>query len=297
MPTKTLTRRPRADRARAVRDVDELTPIDWHDGIAYKRDDLLLPFDDIDLSGGKVRQSLQLVRHKLDEIRQRHSSTLLTATGVHSPQGLIVARCAAHFELRCVVFIGATTRERALSQHRLMRETARFADIDDSTKIGYETAMRATVDKHHARHGGYVVRFGMNLDDDASAIVGSTAAQCRNVPPQITTVVIPVGAGITAAGVIDGVRTYCPNVDRIVCVQIAGYDRRKTIDRITRHHDYDFVSSTAYPYARLVRRWVAPGFLLDPIYEAKAHEYMTKHLQTPRGATLFWVIGNSAFVR
>lgn len=299
MPTKTLRRAIRADRSRAVIDWHELTPIDWHDGIAYKRDDLFMPFSDVDLGGGKVRQALQLVESRRNEIASEHGATLLTATGVHSPQGLIIARVAAAFDFACTLFVGATTTTRALAAHKMLRSAqALGAEIDDSCGIGYEPALAKTLDRWRAEHGrGYPIRFGMSVDSDRAAIVDSTAEQAANIPDEITTVVIPVGSGITAAGIIEGVRTRRPNVDRIICVQIAGYDRRSKIDAITSHRDYEFVTSTAYAYAKLVQRDVARGFHLDPIYEAKAHEHMMRRLDVPLGRTLFWVVADSGWVR
>jgi len=290
----------RADRSAAVVDADELTPVQWHSSIAYKRDDLYLPFADVDLNGGKVRQAIKLVEANLPAIRKRYGSTLLTATGVHSPQGLIIARVAALFDLSCVLFIGATSVARALTGHPMLRAAVQLgATLDASARVAYEPALAKAVDSWRSAHSGagFPIRFGMNLDSDPAAIVGSTAAQCANIPDDIHTVVIPVGAGITAAGIITGCRTLRPAVQRIVCVQIAGYDRRPVIDRITPYRDYEFMSSRAYQYATHVRRYVAPRFPLDPIYEAKAHEYMIRRIPIEREHTLFWVVGDSGYVR
>lgn len=290
----------RADRSAAVVDSDALTPVEWHHGVAYKRDDLYLPFADVDLNGGKVRQAIKLVENNLPAIRTRYGSTLLTATGVHSPQGLIIARVAAHFELACVLFIGATTAARALAAHPMLRAAVELgATIDASARVAYEPALAKTIDTWRAaRKGvGFPIRFGMNLDSDAASIVGSTAAQCANIPDDVDTVVIPVGAGITAAGIINGCRTLRPNVKRLLCIQIAGYDRRPVINKITPYRDYEFMSSRAYPYATHVRRYVAPRFPLDPIYEAKAHEFFMRNVPHEPGRTLFWVVGDSGYVR
>src|SRR4051812_42566523 len=89
--------------------VDELTPCEQHDGAWYKRDDLFVPFDDVPLSGGKVRQAMALLGPNAAEIKRRHGGFVLTATGVHSPQGLIIARVAHEYGLRTVIFVGATS--------------------------------------------------------------------------------------------------------------------------------------------------------------------------------------------
>jgi hypothetical protein len=75
--------------------LDALTPIEKHEGVYFKRDDLFRPFSDIGISGGKIRQCLSLVENNLRDIRKYHDATIATAASVHSPQSVIVARVAA----------------------------------------------------------------------------------------------------------------------------------------------------------------------------------------------------------
>jgi Pyridoxal-phosphate dependent enzyme len=294
----TIDTRPRAHpRARRVLDDDELTPVELVDGLAYKRDDLFKPYRDVELSGGKVRQARRLLRPAAERIRREHGGVVLTATGVHSPQGLIIARVAAELELRCVLFVGATTRDGALSRHRMLRTAVEHgAELDCSAGVAYESALAAAQQRWRDEHdgAGYVVRFGINLEDDPDAILGSTAAQVANVPDDARTIVVAVGAGVTAAGVVLGALEHRPRA-RVVCVQIAGYDRRDAIDRMTDGAAYDWHVVSGVPYARHVRASVAPGFELDPIYEAKAWHYMRAELELERAC--FWVVGDSRAVR
>ena len=93
-------------RRKSVTDPTTPTPCEQHDGRWYKRDDLFMPFEDIPLSGGKVRQAIQLLERRVDYIRRECGNTVLTATGIHSPQGLIIARVCQSFDVKCVVFSG-----------------------------------------------------------------------------------------------------------------------------------------------------------------------------------------------
>ena len=43
-----------------------LTPVDFREGMYWKRDDLYKPFGDYHVNGGKVRQALQLFETKID---------------------------------------------------------------------------------------------------------------------------------------------------------------------------------------------------------------------------------------
>lgn len=287
----------RADRRGAIVDPDALTPVERHGHYWFKRDDRYLPYADLDISGGKVRQAQTLLRDRLDTIKGPYRGLVLTATSVHSPQGLIIARVAQEVGLRCRLFVGATTEAGAL-RHRMMRTAVEHcrATLDASTKIGYDAAIVRTMHDYQAnRREGFIVRFGMNLDRDPRAILGTTAAQAANIPPQVSTVVVPVGSGITAAGILRGIAAHCPHVERVVLVQIAGIERRPLIRKLT-SHPFEWHTSRAFVYSRAVHVQIAPGFVLDPIYEAKAFLEM-RWLSLPRGRTLFWVVGDSGFVR
>lgn len=278
-------------------DPDELTPVELHGRRWYKRDDLFQPYDDVPLSGGKVRQAIELLGHARERIVDEHGGVVLTTTGVHSPQGLIIARVARELGLKCVIFIGATSLSSALQRHpMLVRALRAGAEIDTSAGVAYETSLGREVERWRREHdgAGYFVRFGINLEDDPDAIVGSTAAQCANLP-DVERIVIAVGAGITAAGIIIGAAEHRPEA-RVVCVQIAGYDRQPLIDRIVDGLPYEWHTIKGIPYSRLVQRSTPAGLGLDPIYEAKAHDWMIVRERDDESVA-FWVVGDSSLVR
>lgn len=285
-----------------VTDVAELTPVERHDSRFYKRDDLFEPFDDVPVNGGKVRQAMLLLANQRERIVDEFGGLVLTATGVHSPQGLIVARVAASLGLSCRVFCGAGRNDRVVDvakRHPIMRRVLEVgATLDVSTKIGYEAPLAATIARWRAAHDnvGYVVRFGINLEDDFAAVIDSTATQVDNLPADVERVVIPVGAGITAAGIIIGLRRLRPDVD-VICVQIAGHDRRDTIDRIVGSSGgYRWHELTHIPYATALLRRV-DSVTLDPIYEAKAHDFVLASDELSASSSLFWIVGDSTAVR
>lgn len=276
-----------------------LTPCEEIDGAWFKRDDLFVPFVDVPISGGKVRQCMALLATNADYIRRQCGGVILTATGVHSPQGLIVARVANLFGFRCVVFVGAT--KDAMS-HKMIRTAAGLTgvEVDAGCRIGYETALTSRIRQwqHDHRGHGFHVKFGINLEEDPAAIIGTTADQCRNIPGEVDTICISVGSGITAAGILLGVRKHCPHVRRVVCVQIAGYDRRDAIRAIAGDLPFEWHSTKRWPYSTHVRRSVG-GVDLDPIYEAKAFAVCAEELGLGTGAAnvCHWLVGSSIAVR
>lgn len=245
-----------------------------------------------------MRQARQLLRSAAQRIRSDFGGVVLTATGVHSPQGLIIARVARELDLRCVLFVGATTRRGALERHAMLRRAiAVGAELDCTSGTAYETALVQAAQRWRSAHqgAGYLVRFGINLDDEPDAIIGSTSAQVANMPAGVERIVVAVGAGITAGGIMLGSGFLKP-APLVVCCQIAGYDRRGVVERIAPGAAYEWHQLRGVPYSRLVRARVAQGFVLDPIYEAKAWHWMRERgLAGP--TTCFWVVGDSRGVR
>jgi 1-aminocyclopropane-1-carboxylate deaminase/D-cysteine desulfhydrase-like pyridoxal-dependent ACC family enzyme len=280
-----------------VLDADTLTPVERYTPCWFKRDDLFMPFDDIPLSGGKVRQALKLLGNNRQHIIEQEGGVVLTATGVHSPQGLIIARAAQEHGLRCVVFVGATDGNTVRRHHMLRSVIATGATLNTSARVAYEGALATAMHNWRtAHHGGYIVKFGINLEQDRAAVLDSTSNQARNIPAEIETVVISVGSGITAAGILLGLAEHAAQVRRVVLIQIAGYDRRDTINRIAGACRYEWHSSKRWTYSTLVRCTVAPGFVLDPIYEAKAF-LLQRALGITGDNVCHWVIGDSTRVR
>jgi cysteine synthase len=296
---RTIDTRPRARPTlpRRVVDDEELTPFERR-GVWLKRDDLFQPYADVPLSGGKVRQARALLRRNAETIRDDFGGVVLTATGVHSPQGLIIARVALDFGFRCVLFVGATTTS-ALERHAMLATAVRRfgADLDTSARVAYEPALAAAQERWRERHDGrgYVVRFGINLEDDPEAILGSTASQVANVPDSVERIVVPVGAGVTAAGVLLGARERAPDAT-IVAVQVAGYDRRDALDRMSGGLPYEWHAIEGVPYARHVDAEVAPGVGLCPIYEAKVWRWLLERERVDERVA-FWIVGDSRQVR
>jgi 1-aminocyclopropane-1-carboxylate deaminase/D-cysteine desulfhydrase-like pyridoxal-dependent ACC family enzyme len=132
-----------------VVDTAALTPWELRGGMWFKRDDLFRPFADIPLSGGKVRQAIALLTTMRQRILTNHGGVVLTGTGVHSPQGLIIARVAVGLGLRCVVFSSAND----VSRHVLLRRVLEVgAQVNTSAGTGYESALMAAMQRWQREH-------------------------------------------------------------------------------------------------------------------------------------------------
>lgn len=284
-----------------IKGMDELTPVEEYNGIYFKRDDLYQPFDDIPLSGGKVRQAMKLVQNQLNNIRQFYNNTVITGTSVNSPQGIIVARVAKEYGVDSILVVGNTSLE-ALKRNNLMKNAMLYAtEIDYASRLAYDNVLSARVfDICEERLKDYFfIKFGINLDIDKDALVDTVANQCANLPDDLDYLFVPAGSAIMLGGIIKGCRKFNKN-PHIVGIQISGYDRNKTVMDILNHdltYVYDFVIDHTYPYSVHLDIDVVPGFKLDPVYEAKAYEYMIRHYDTVHNKCCFWVVGDSNKVR
>lgn len=278
----------------AIRDMRALTPVEEHAGLLFKRDDLLQPFDDSPVNGGKLRQCHFLLQNNLERIRRDHGGCVATATSVHSPQGAIVARVARALSLRCIVGIGGNERSR---EHGTVKWCERAgADVRVVSKLGYTGVLNSKLLQLPEKP--FLVHFGMNLERDPKAIVHSTAKQIENVPRDVDNIVLAVGSGIVMGGVLLGAQLYFDKRPRMIGVQISGYDRTARISAVGGCFDweYELHIDKTFPYAREVDCKIDDTLTLDPIYEAKAFLFMRERLQL-EGKTLFWVVGNSAPLR
>ena len=279
----------------------ELTSVEEYDGIFYKREDLYSPFDDVPLSGGKVRQACSLILNNYEHIRDNCDGLLATPCSPISQQGVIVARAAKEFGFRSLILYGGSSGESIKKHHLAMYAIHLGAEIDLSTKMGFDSAIEAHLE-NRMRNGlkCFNANFGANLTKNPDAMIKVIGHQVQNIPDDLDLLVIPCGSCVTACGIMWGLKHYNKKVGKTYLIQIAGHHRDKTIKEVEAaiqiSFDYEFIPDKTYAY----KKHVAPKFgggVFDPIYEGKAYEYMLKHLDIKDKKVLFWIVGNSQALR
>src|SRR5260221_118971 len=167
------------------------TPIETGADMWLKRPDL---YQFAGVRGGKVRSCRRLpVGAKM----------LITASSRHSPQMTIVARIAERMNIpaRCHLPAGKETEEMVLA--------AQAGAILVTHRPGYNTTIIARArEDAHAWPDAKEIPFGMKC----LPAVLETAEQVRNLPPYIGRIVVPVGSGISLAGILTGINTYRPDL-------------------------------------------------------------------------------------
>tara|TARA_Y100000034_G_scaffold64850_1_gene78491 strand:- start:193 stop:1092 length:900 start_codon:yes stop_codon:yes gene_type:complete len=288
--------------------MDELTPVEKHRDMWFKRDDYFKPFVDFEVCGGKVRQCMSLILENRKYIETECESTVATASSVHSPQAVIVARVAKEYGYKSIVGIGNTTVPKAISKHRTIQLASLLGAeiVVLSETQGFNNVLYSNLQKLKEERPFFEIHFGFQARTQKASIVGSIAEQVRNIPDEVTTLVVPMGSGITFCGILSGVIKFglFDRKDfRLVGIQPFGYDKRKLISESVDEysplygHRYDFYVGN-YSYHTKFEYNVSPDFELDNIYESKAFHMMFRdNIVTDKERVCYWVIGNSNWLR
>jgi len=244
---------------------DYQTPVEQHGEIWVKRDDL---FEIAGVRGGKVRTCWHLAQG---------ARGLVTAGSRQSPQVNIVAHIAERLGIPCRVH----TPQGELSPE--VRDAQEHGAHVIQHKAGYNSVIIARAREDAAQRPGWAeIPFGM----ECAEAVRQTRAQVRNLPRDATRLVMPVGSGMSLAGVLWGMRD---NGWRIPVLGVTvGSDPTKRLHKYA-PWDWDrngWVSLAAPPnidYHREVQAEIG-GVLLDPVYEAKCRTFL-------RPGDVFWIVG------
>ena len=179
-----------------------LTPVDYREGIYWKRDDLFRPFGEYHVNGGKVRQAIQLFETKIDEIRSRHNNGVITAASVHSPQSANIGKVAQLYGVLCIAAVGGTKPEN-LDKLPMMRLTQYYgASIRIVAGHGMSPVIHARM-RDIAKETGYLpIEMGELMETNPKEIFETTAAQVENIPDELDNLIIPTGVAIQTTGIL-----------------------------------------------------------------------------------------------
>ena len=197
----------------------EITPVEKHNGIYYKRDDLYAPYGDV--NGGKVRQTIEIIKNCSVE------PGIIASTSVHSPSSTIFSRVAQEYKIPCIIAVGGTKPEN-LDKLPMMRLCKHFgAEIRIVAGHGMKTAISARIREIQQENGYYNPDFSKHIHTHPE-LMFVNAQQVANIPDELDVLIAPVGSGIQFANILKGIHEHNKSVKRIIGVQV-GPDRRKLI--------------------------------------------------------------------
>lgn len=242
------------------------TPIETHGGFLVKRDDL---FTVAGVSGGKARTCWALAQG---------APGLVTAGSRFSPQVNIVAHIARHLGIPCAVV--TPTGKPGPEVEGAIAAGAEHVAVTP----GYNGVIcKRAKDLAKERRWTYIP-FGM----ECSEAVKQTAGQVGNVlDAQPKRIVIPVGSGMSFAGVLEGValaESYGFGSVPVLGVQV-GADPSKRLNAYAPFFwpQMGRLVPSELPYDTRCEERVG-DLRLDPIYEAKCVRFL-------QPGDLLWVVG------
>ena len=269
-----------------------LTPIqrDPATKILVKRDDLFRPFGAQHVNGGKVRQFGRLLKANQALIRKRHHNTVVVQSSIFSSTVSVLAEVANHFGMQSVVCVGGTRVDLYPKHRPLTYALAQGCDVRNVCGTGMSGPIMARLREIVAEEQFFDACLKHNVEQPC--VLNCIAKEVQNLPEQMDLLVIPSGSGIHAAAIMLGLQKHQKQVKRIVAIGV-GPNRSDDINEWLKLRqvdlpEYEFVSLKTV-YAKGVKA-TACGALLDPLYEAKAWNYMLESL-SPTKRSVFWNAG------
>lgn len=249
----------------------ELTPVQRVLDHWVKRDD---HFAVGDSRGGKVRTCLHIAQQAADA----GAHTLVTAGSRHSPQVNIVTEVALQMGMTAELHVpsGELTEELEAAQ-------AAGAVLEQHTP-GYNTVIVKRARDAAEQDGHVEVPFGM----DHPAAVEYTARQVQNLPADVTRIVVPVGSGMSLAGILTGLQQTGRDDVHVLGIRV-GADPTDRLERYapTGWQDNCTLVDAQHTYEEIPDQTFLGHVSLDPHYEAKCLPFLEP-------GDLLWIVGRRA---
>lgn len=240
----------------------ELTPVERRGDYWFKRDD---EFCVAGVRGGKVRTCWGLAQG---------AAGLVTAGSRKSPQCNIVASVGRALG----VSVRVHTPEGALGDE-LTAARAAGAEVQQHP-AGHNSVIIARAREDAEARGWTEIPFGM----ECAAAVEATAGQVANLPRDARRLVMPVGSGMSLAGVLHGMVR--GGFSLPVVGVVVGANPEKRLDEYAPPGWRDMVSlvPSGVDYHDEAEETTFEGVVLDPIYEAKCIPFL-------QPGDCLWVVG------
>lgn len=245
----------------------EQTPVERRGNVWVKRDDL---FEVAGVRGGKVRSCWAL---------SQGATGLVTAGSRSSPQVNIVAHVAKALGIPCRVH----TPEGELSPEVQAAEAAGAEVVQH--RAGYNNVIIKRARDDAKKRGWREIPFGMECTEAVTQTRAQVASIAEHVRAgAIKRVVMPVGSGMSLAGVLHGLRDHGLTVP--VVGVVVGSDPKERLAKYAPAGWESMVElrASGLPYDKPGAAEEFLGLRLDPIYEAKCLPFMEPD-------DLLWVVG------
>jgi len=280
----------------------DLTPVENHQGIWFKREDSFAPLGYGGPNGSKCRQLIWYMN------RFREGKThVLSGASLQSPQLLMSAIVGAHYGLpsRLVVY----SKPETVLGHASPAIAHGFGASFEYASGPYNPILQRRVDEL-TRPDSLVVHYGITVDHtqyDAETVrkfheVG--ARQVDNIPKGVTTVIMPTGSCNSICSLILGLNRDPKDVKTVFAMEI-GPNKREWLNTRLKYIGVDpdnlpfvlkYYSLHETGYAKYTDHFKESfdGITFHPVYEAKMIRWLKENgwIQSDN-KTLFWIVGSA----
>jgi len=261
----------------------ELTPIELHNNIWLKRDDL---YTLRDANGGKLRQVQEIIKHNLVAIKEKHNNIVVGSFSINSFYSPILATVCKENDIICEIVTYNTKK-----YNRSIMAAKNEGAVMIYANAGYPSVINYVAKQECLVCGG--LYFNDYLYSDAS--LNALMEQVQNIPADLDYLVIPVGGAVNCVGILRGIEKCNLKIKKIYGISV-GYDI------------LDFMKLNAppaipieiikynLPYNKKVRDYyigVDDSEELDASYEGKAYDWIIKNLNVIDNKVLLWIVGRS----
>lgn len=180
--------------------MSEITPVEMHEDVWLKREDLYRA--ESGANGSKYRAAQAI-------LRGMNPQAVVTAASVRSPQHIITATVATELGIPCAVVVGGTPRP---LDHPSVRAAAALGASVHNGAVGYNTYLQGYGKQIADMLGAFQMPYGLACPPELNPwdVFASTAEQARALPDWVRTLVVPFGSTNTALGILMGLR---PDID------------------------------------------------------------------------------------
>ncbi len=198
-----------------------LTPVEEHDGVLYKREDYFAPLGYGGINGSKVRQCIYLVNKYVQQ--EGDAVGLISGASIKSPQLSMGTAVALHYGLPSIHVIGS--RRHTALRHENVAIATRLGASFILNPVAYNPALQSRVRDELSRYPDYFyLNYGISLGADATpteveAFHRIGAEQVANLP-DVEDLVIPAGSCNSAISILYGIALFKPRIDRVHLVGI-----------------------------------------------------------------------------
>ena len=302
----------------------DLTPVEQHESMYFKRDDKFAPKGYGNINGAKLRQCIYLVDKW---VKEENIQGVVSGSVSQSPQHAFISEICRHYGIGCVI----THSKKNIADSLYLNIAAKNGSKLVWQKVGYAKTLGAIAKRmldvlpnHKFLETNITLDEKHNSWADIAAFHRIGAEQVKNIPTHVDKLVIPCGSCNSVTSILLGLVLFPkPNIKEIHLMGIGNhgsnnigyiedrlseivdeldldvnvydvFDFGYVLDRSKRHamQHHNLNGSGFCSYTDTMQE-KAGSIIFHPRYEGKCIRYMKQNLSYLwNEKTLFWIVGS-----